>query len=153
MSLHSVLAMPDGIYLGFDFGMKRIGVAAGQHLTCSASPLPTLNARHGVPDWHCVQKLVNQWQPVALIVGLPTCLDGSEQYTTSASKEFGLELHKRFLLPVHLEDERLSTIEARACLFADGGYRKIKQSEVDSIAACVILEQWLRSEVLIRQKD
>lgn len=138
--------MPDGIYLGFDFGYKRIGVAVGQQLTSSASPLPTLDAKLGVPDWAIVQKLVLQWQPVAMIVGLPTCIDGTEQYTTAASKGFARQLRKRFERPVHLVDERLSTMEARAYLFEEGGYRKIKQSEVDSIAACVILEQWLRGQ-------
>jgi putative Holliday junction resolvase len=137
-------AMPEGVYLGFDFGYKRIGVAVGQRFTCSASPLTTLEAKQGVPNWDMVQKLIHQWRPVGMIVGLPSCIDGSEQYTTPASKNFARQLHKRFLLPVHLVDERLTTKEARASLFEQGGYRKIKQSEVDSIAACVILEQWLR---------
>ena len=136
--------MPEGIYLGFDFGYKRIGVAVGQQLTCSASPLMTLDAKLGVPDWAIVQTLINQWRPHALIVGLPTCIDGTEQYTTAASRGFARQLRKRFERPVHLVDERLSTMEARAHLFAEGGFRKIKQSEVDSIAACVILEQWLQ---------
>ena len=136
--------MPEGIYLGFDFGYKRIGVAVGQQLTCSASPLMTLDANLGVPDWAIVQTLINQWRPHALIVGLPTCIDGTEQYTTAASRGFARQLRKRFERPVHLVDERLSTMEARAHLFAEGGFRKIKQSEVDSIAACVILEQWLQ---------
>ena len=136
--------MPDGIYLGFDFGYKRIGVAVGQLLTCSASPLATLDAKLGVPNWDIIQKLVDQWRPVEMIVGLPTCIDGTEQYTTAASKGFARQLRKLFLLHVHLVDERLSTMEARAYLFDKGGYRKIKQAEVDSIAACVILEQWLR---------
>ena len=137
--------MPDGIYLGFDFGYKRIGVAVGQQLTCSASPLSTLDAKLGVPNWDVVQKLVDQWKPVAMIVGLPTCIDGTEQYTTAASRGFARQLRKRFARDVHLVDERLSTMEARAYLFAEGGYRKIKQTEVDSIAACVILEQWLQN--------
>ena len=136
--------MPDGIYIGFDFGYKRIGVAVGQQLTGSASPLTTLDAKQGVPDWTLVEKLMNQWRPTALIVGLPTCIDGTEQYTTAGSRGFARQLRKRFERPVHLVDERLSTIEARAHLFNAGGFRKIKQSEVDSIAACVILEQWLQ---------
>lgn len=137
--------MPDSIYLGFDFGYKRIGVAVGQQLTCSASPLATLDAKLGVPHWDHIQTLVDQWRPKAMIVGLPTCIDGTEQYTTAASRGFARQLRKRFGLLVHLVDERLSTMEARAYLFAEGGYRKIKQSEVDSIAACVILEQWLQN--------
>ncbi|KTC82410.1 Holliday junction resolvase [Legionella cherrii] len=137
-------AMPSPVFLGFDFGYKRIGVAVGQQLTCSASPLATLSARSGVPDWGLVAKVIAEWSPQALIVGIPTCIDGSELYTTSAARRFAKELRKRFTLPVHLVDERLSTVAAREQLFAQGGYRKIKQSEVDSIAACVILEQWLQ---------
>lgn len=136
--------MPDGVYLGFDFGFKRIGMAVGQRLTCSASPLPTLRAQVGIPDWDAVAKVITQWTPAALIVGIPTCIDGRELYTTAAVRRFAKELRKRFPLPVHLVDERLSTVEARGQLFAQGGYRKIKQTEVDSIAACVILEQWLQ---------
>ncbi len=136
--------MPEGIYLGFDFGYKRIGVAVGQTLTGSASPLTTLDAKLGVPHWDVVQALLSQWRPLALVVGLPTCIDDSELYTTAAARGFARQLRKRFALPVHLVDERLSTVEARAYLFAKGGYRKINNSEIDSIAACVILEQWLQ---------
>jgi putative Holliday junction resolvase len=138
--------MPEGLYLGFDFGYKRMGVAVGQALTRSASPLSTLNATLGMPDWTLVQALVNQWRPVAMIVGLPTCIDGTEQYTTAASRGFARQLRKRFLLPVHLVDERLSTVQARAHLFEEGGYRNIKRTEVDSVAACIILEQWLQEQ-------
>lgn len=136
--------MPNDVYLGFDFGYKRIGVAVGQHLTCSASPLSTIKAQAGVPDWNALEKLIAQWTPRALIVGFPTCIDGKALYTTKAARRFAKELGLRFTLPVHLVDERLSTVEARSHLFAQGGYRKIKQTEVDSIAACVILEQWLQ---------
>jgi len=135
--------MPDSVYLGFDFGYKRIGVAVGQRLTCSASPLPTLDAKSGIPDWNVIARLITQWSPQALIVGIPTCIDGKELYTTSAARRFAKQLRQHVALPVHLVDERLSTVEARRQLFAQGGYRKLKQSEVDSIAACVILEQWL----------
>ncbi|MBA2656992.1 MAG: Holliday junction resolvase RuvX [Tatlockia sp.] len=136
--------MSDGVFLGFDFGYKRIGVAVGQQITCQARPLQTLDANRGVPNWDVVQKLVREWRPKGLIVGLPTCIDDSEQYTTKAARVFANKLASLFLLPVHLVDERLSTVEARSRLFAEGGYRKIKQSQVDSFAACVILEQWLQ---------
>jgi putative holliday junction resolvase len=138
------LGMPEGIYIGFDFGFKRIGMAVGQRLTCTASPLETLQAVHGVPEWSAIQAKIEQWKPQAFVVGLPTCIDDRELYTTSASRRFAAQLKQRFLLPVHLIDERLSTIEARAHLFAEGGYRKLKKSEVDSIAACIILERWLQ---------
>jgi putative Holliday junction resolvase len=136
--------MPNGVYLGFDFGYKRIGLAVGQRLTCSASPLSTLDAKLGVPDWNVLQKVINQWNPQALIVGIPTCIDDSELYTTSAARRFAKQLRKRFALPVHLVDERLSTVEARGQLFELGGYRKLKKTEIDGIAACIILEQWLQ---------
>ncbi|CEK11427.1 Holliday junction resolvase RuvX [Legionella hackeliae] len=136
--------MPAGVFLGFDFGYKRIGVAVGQQVTSTARPLTTLDAKLGVPNWDAVQKIVVEWRPEALIVGLPTRIDDSEQYTTAAARNFAQELQQRFSLPVHLVDERLSTVEARAQLFAEGGYRKIKQSKVDSFAACIILQQWLQ---------
>ncbi|OGV49837.1 MAG: Holliday junction DNA helicase RuvA [Legionellales bacterium RIFCSPHIGHO2_12_FULL_42_9] len=135
--------MPAGVYLGFDFGYKRIGVAVGQAVTCSAKPLKIIAAKEGVPEWRSVDELIAQWRPNALIVGLPTCIDGKEQYTTTAARNFAQQLGERFALPVHLVDERLTTVEARAELFAQGGYRKIKNSPIDSIAACIILEQWL----------
>lgn len=139
--------MPEGVYIGFDFGFKRIGMAVGQTLTKSASPLPTIEAKLGVPNWNLIEVLLKQWKPLALVVGLPTTLDDQVLYTTSASRGFARQLKKRFALPVHLVDERLTTVEARAHLFDRGGYRKIKKSEIDSIAACIILEQWLQQLV------
>lgn len=136
--------MANAVYLGFDFGFKRIGVAVGQTITQTARPLITVNAQQGLPNWKQIEKAIREWRPKALIVGLPTCIDNSEQYTTPAAKEFAQQLEKKFSLPVHLVDERLSTVEARAQLFAKGGYRKIMDTEIDSIAACIILEQWLQ---------
>jgi putative Holliday junction resolvase len=135
--------MPKDIFLGFDFGYKRIGVAVGQRLTGTATPLSTLPAIQGVPDWGIITQLIDKWRPEGLVVGLPTCVDDKALYTTLASRRFSKQLLKRFELPVHLIDERYSTVEARAILFAEGGFRKIKKSEVDCIAACIILEQWL----------
>lgn len=135
--------MPEGIYLAFDFGYKRIGVAVGQSLTKTASPVTTLSAMTGIPNWDEVAKLLKRWKPNGLIVGLPTCIDGKEQYTTQASKDFAQQLWERFSIPVHMVDERLTTVEARARLYTKGGYRKIQQSQVDAVAAVIILEQWL----------
>jgi len=135
--------MHNAFYLGFDFGFKRIGVAVGQRLTGSASPLPTIAAKQGIPEWSMLQKLITQWHPQALIVGLPTCINDEALYTTTAARRFAKQLRKQFSLPVHLVDERLSTVAAREQLFEQGGYRKLKSAQVDSVAACVILEQWL----------
>jgi len=129
-------------YLGFDFGYKRIGAAVGQLLTKTASPLKTLDAVQGEPVWSEITALIKEWNPAALIVGLPTSIDGKKLYTTRAATQFADTLRERFSLPVHLVDERLSTVDAKALLFEQGGYRKIQKTAVDSIAACIILEQW-----------
>jgi putative Holliday junction resolvase len=131
------------MYIAFDFGYKRIGMAVGQGLTCSASPLPTLNAKAGVPNWADIAKVLAQWQPEALIVGLPTTIAGESLYTTKAAKRFAKQLQQQFNLPVHLVDERLTTTAAREQVFATGGYRKLKKTPIDGIAACIILEHWL----------
>ena len=136
--------MPDPVYLGFDFGYKRIGVAVGQRLTSTATPLPTLQANEGIPRWELIATLIKEWRPDALIVGYPTKADGGNLYVTKPAKRFAKALETQFKLPVFLVDERLSTVEARAQLFAEGGYRKLKKAEIDSMAACVILEQWLQ---------
>ncbi len=135
--------MPEPVFMGFDFGLRRIGVAIGQRLTGRATPLSTLKAEQGVPDWSIIRQLLCQWKPHALIVGLPTALDGSALYTTALAANFADELKRLSGLPTHLVDERLSTVEARSQLFEMGGYRKLKKSEIDSLAACIILEQWL----------
>lgn len=138
--------MKSGFFLGFDYGFKRIGVAVGQSITANARPLTTVLASNGQPNWVDVDQLVQEWQPEALIIGLPTCLDGKEQYTTVAAKAFAKKLAKRYSLDVHLVDERLTTVEARSRLFAQGGYRRIQQSQVDAVAAVLILEQWLQEQ-------
>jgi putative holliday junction resolvase len=128
--------------LAFDYGTKRIGVAVGQTITTTARPLATLHANNGEPDWNDIASLIKQWQPDALIVGIPLDLDSAEQKITFLAKDFGEKLHQRFELPVYMVDERYSTIEARQMLFDQGGYKKLKRSEVDSWAAKLILEGW-----------
>lgn len=131
------------ILLGFDFGMKRIGVAVGQTVTQTARPLNTLQAKQGVPHWKEVDKLIKTWQPVALVVGIPLNMEGTEQPLTLAAKQFADTLSTRYHLPVHGMDERLSTKDARERLFAAGGYKALQNGQVDSIAAQLILQNWL----------
>jgi putative Holliday junction resolvase len=140
----SVMLKPASIktLLAFDYGTKRIGVAVGQTITVTARPLATLHANNGEPDWSDIASLIKQWQPDALIVGIPLDLDSAEQKITFLAKDFGEKLHQRFELPVYMVDERYSTIEARQMLFDQGGYKKLKRSEVDSWAAKLILEGW-----------
>lgn len=137
--------MTEGTYLGFDFSLSKIGIAVGQSITLSARPLETISAKKGVPDWRQIIKIIECYHPRGLVVGLPTDLDGKELYTTGLAKTFSEVLATHSKLPVYLSDERLTTVEAKARLFEEGGFRKISGRHVDSVAACIILEQWLRA--------
>lgn len=132
--------------LSFDFGDKSIGVAYGQSITGSARPLPALKAQHGQPDWLQVERLINEWQPDALVVGCPLNMDGSEQELTLRARKFARRLHGRFALPVELVDERLTTVEAKARLFEEGGYRALQKDAIDSESAVLILESWFSQQ-------
>ncbi|HLB57198.1 MAG TPA: Holliday junction resolvase RuvX [Gammaproteobacteria bacterium] len=131
------------VLLGFDFGLKRIGVAVGQTVTKTARPLTTLKANDGIPRWEECEKLVKMWQPTALVVGIPLNMDGTEQRLTHLAKQFANVLQERFHLPVYGMDERLSTKEARDRLFKEGGYKALQNGQIDSIAAQLILQNWL----------
>ncbi|RUO52395.1 Holliday junction resolvase RuvX [Pseudidiomarina homiensis] len=129
--------------LGFDFGTHNIGVAVGQTVTGTASPLPALKAKDGQPDWVKVEKIIAEWQPKLLVVGLPLNMDGSEQPLTDLARKFANRLHGRFGLPIELQDERLTTVAAKEELFARGGYRELSKDKIDSAAAQLILEDYL----------
>lgn len=128
--------------LGFDFGTKSIGVAVGQQLTGSARALTALKAQDGTPDWKLIEKLLKEWQPDYVVVGLPLNMDGTEQELTARARKFANRLHGRFGVRVELQDERLSTVEARADLFERGGFRALQKGQVDSQSAVIILEDW-----------
>ena len=131
--------------LAFDFGTRKIGVAAGQTLTATASPLPELRARDGQPDWEVLEKLVEEWGPDAFVLGLPYNMDGSESEMTRRARKFGKRLAGRFNRPVYSIDERLSSREARQAgrdQARAGGRRFDERSHVDSFAAQLILETW-----------
>ncbi len=110
--------MPSNIttVLGIDYGLKRIGIASGQTITGSASPITTLNQINGATDWAALEKLVTQWQPQALIIGMPYYLDGKENDMTKVVEKFCLELEKRFSLPIFKINEALSSYEAEEIL-------------------------------------
>lgn len=130
--------------LGFDFGLKHIGVASGQTFTRTAQPLTSISANNGVPDWNHITDLIKTWKPDALIVGIPLNMDGTEQPITHAARNFLHELEQRFLLPVYAVDERLSTVEARTRLFEKGGYKALNKKAIDSVSAQLIAESWLQ---------
>ncbi|WP_458734706.1 Holliday junction resolvase RuvX [Zobellella taiwanensis] len=133
--------------LGFDFGLKSIGVAVGQELTATARPLTALKANDGVPDWGRIETLLKEWQPALLVVGLPLNMDGTEQDISRRARKFANRLHGRFGLAVELQDERLTTTDARARLFEAGGYKALGKDAVDAVSAQLILESWMESRL------
>lgn len=132
--------------LCFDYGTKSIGVAIGSELTGSATLLAALKAKDGIPDWQQIERLIQEWQPQLLLVGLPLNMDGSEQEFTARTRKFANRLHGRFGLPIAYHDERLSTADARSRLFAEGGYRNLSKDKVDSLSAQIIFEGWYEQQ-------
>lgn len=129
--------------LGFDYGEKTIGVAVGNTQTRQAHPLTTLRVVRGQPDWGAVAALVEEWRPVALVVGLPLNMDGSDNPVTPAARKFGNRLRGRYNLPVHMVDERLTTRNARTDLVDAGVSVKRHVSLLDKLAAQTILQSFL----------
>ena len=136
------------LVLGFDYGARRIGVAAGDTLTDGARPLGVVPASNGIPDWTALTRYVRDWGPRVLVVGVPYNMDGTPGQLTDAALEFAAELARRFPLEVVTVDERLSSREAEDILRgqrASGARtRRVRHGDVDSAAACVLVEQWLR---------
>lgn len=119
-------------FLAFDFGEKRTGSAIGNRLTKSARPLQTLHAASMDARFAAVSQLLKEWQPDALVVGIPTHPDGAAHTMTERAQRFARQLHGRYALPVHEVDERYSSVEAAA--------RGAK--DLDSESAAIILEQF-----------
>lgn len=134
------------LLLGFDYGMKQIGVAVGQAVTGQARELCILKAQNGAPDWSQVDKLIREWQPDALVVGLPLNMDGTPSEMSSRAEKFARRLNGRFNLPVHTHDERLTTYEAKGQRLTEGQRDGYRQRPVDAIAAALLLEGWLQDQ-------
>ena len=122
-------------FLAFDFGTKRTGAASGNRVFGGASPLPTIKAEVADARFAAVEQLIKEWQPQALVIGVPYHPDGAPHENTVRALKFGRQLRGRFNLPVYEVDERYSTTEALA-----GGAK-----DADAASACIILEQFLRS--------
>ena len=144
--------MPEAvtIVLAFDFGLKRIGIAAGDTLTGTASPRPAALVGRTGPDWGAIGREVLSLKPARLVVGAPYNVDGTPGALQPSARRFANELKRRFALPVSLVDERFSSLEANAALTARraaGGRRRTRHADIDSTAAAVILERWLSGEM------
>ena len=119
--------------LAFDFGIRRVGVAQGSALLGRGQPLKTV-AAEGDARFEAIAALIREWQPDALVVGVPVHPDGAAHDNTARAKRFARQLHGRFRLPVHEVDERYTTTEA----IADGA------RDVDAASAALILDQFFR---------
>lgn len=136
--------------LAFDFGLKRIGIAAGDTLTRTAAPRPAAAVTSTGPDWGSIGREMESLRPKVLVVGAPYNADGSPGALAQAARRFANELERRFGLPVSMVDERWSSLEANAALKARRASgerrRRIRREDIDSTAAAVILERWLAGE-------
>ncbi len=140
-------ARPTGTLLAFDFGHRRIGVAVGQTLTGTANALAVVTVAKET-DWQAIAGIVKEWQPAALIVGLPLGAEGEETEMCRDVRRFASDLKDRFNIVVLFEDERLTSfgaeqrfVEARA----RGSMRRKDAALKDAMAAQIILENWLQS--------
>ncbi len=134
----------DETYLGFDFGIKKIGIAVGHLMTGIANPLLTLRSANQNPDWQGITKLIKEWQPAGLVVGISKQEDGSDNFVTPRMLKFCRQLEGRYNLPVYQQDETLSTFEAKQMLFDEVSVSATKLWAVqDQLAAQLILQTWL----------
>jgi putative Holliday junction resolvase len=134
VSAPSLSTSPHRSFLAFDFGTKRVGVASGNTVTRTAQALRTI-AEPAATRFDAIGRLIGEWKPDALVVGVPYHPDGAPHDNTERALRFARQLHGRFHLPVHQVDERYTTTEAHASGAAD----------VDAASAAIILEQYLRS--------
>ena len=133
--------------LGFDYGRKRIGIAVGQEITRTAKGLVTLQATQAGPDWQAIDKLVKEWQPQLIVVGMPHNMDDRPHELHDEVKDFGDQLTQRYNLPVEWIDEKLSSVEAEQQLSANRQKKQRKQdkTEIDKLAAQLILQSYLNN--------
>ncbi len=147
--------MPDApaalTILAFDYGLRRIGVAVGQTITASASPLGTLLSTADGPDFVRIDALLREWRPDRLVVGLPLQADGNDSDMSRAARAFAADLG-RFGLPVDCVDERHSSQEAQATLKRarqSGSRGRIRKEHIDAAAAVLIAERYLAGNPMI----
>lgn len=123
--------MIEGVIVGFDFGLKRLGVAIGNTLTKEARPLQIIDSRTNQSRWTGIEKVLKEWNPSALVVGVPRHPDGTAHEMTARCERFARQLEGRFHLPVYPVDERYSS----AVVDSESDF-------IDDEAACIILQQF-----------
>ncbi|MHC5225413.1 Holliday junction resolvase RuvX [Ignatzschineria sp. LJL83] len=133
------------IVLGFDFGTKNLGIAVGNLLTETAQPVTILKVTNNQPQWEDIQKLLDEWQPDAFIVGIPYTQDGTETEHLKIIRKFMNRLHGRFGLPVFEVDESHSSAQSEAFIKPS---QKGKKGMLDAISAAIIVERWLQNNLI-----
>ena len=129
--------------LAFDFGTHHIGVAVGQTVTKTSSPLAVLNvAREGKEIWNTISKLIDEWKPDQLLVGMPLNMDGTPSEMMKKVDPFFKKLQKISSIPCELVDERLTSFEAKQLMHEDS-----KDDRVDDLAAKIFLDNWIEHHV------
>ena len=131
-----------GTVLAFDFGERRIGVAVGELQLGVAHPLATIDAEANDIRFSRIEALVNEWQPVLLLVGLPLALDGSEHAMTALARRFALRLRGRYGIETRHVDERFTSVEAEQQVRDLGLDVRKARSKIDQLAAKLILESY-----------
>lgn len=132
--------------LVFDFGTRRIGVATANRLSGTATPLSTLAARDGVPDWRHIARLIDDWQPQVLVIGMPCNVDGTDSSMSARARAFAVWLHQQSGLPVEEMDERYTSTAAEALLRDQRREgirpRRVRASDIDRMAALLMAQTW-----------
>ena len=130
--------------MAFDFGTQKMGMAFGQNLTGTATPLPLFAMKDGIPNWEQLHKIIGEWKPEAFLVGLPLNMDDSESDLSTRARKFARRLRHQTNLPTWMVDERLSTREAREAVSQINQQRRGRAPSADSMAAVLLAESWFR---------
>jgi len=140
------LVAASGTVLAFDFGIRRIGVAVGESALGLAHPLSEISGEETEPRFAAIAKIIEEWQPQHLVVGLPLTADGAEHDLTRRAQRFARQLEGRFGLPVSLVDERYTSVEAESGLRDTGARRALREKRIDAAAAQLILQQFFHDQ-------
>ncbi|GAA6151693.1 Holliday junction resolvase RuvX [Pseudoteredinibacter isoporae] len=132
--------------LAFDYGLRNIGLAQGNQFSRTAQELKPLKAKDGTPNWDDIKRLLDEWQPDVVVVGLPLNMDDSESDLSKRARKFANRLHGRFGVAIEMMDERLSSFEAKEEASERGQFGNYSKQPIDSIAARLILESWLANQ-------
>lgn len=140
----------DWLAIAFDFGRKRIGVAAGDSVTRRAAPVTTIDCGTAGVDWAAIGRVVEAWRPTILVVGVPTNVDGTPAELTTPAREFAQALENRHRIATVTVDERWSSLDAtdrlREARRSGARKRRVRRADIDAASACVILERWLANQ-------